>query len=328
MLLGLIEKLRAAGTQPILVKGYSVSSYYAMPETRISGDADIYIAPELEKKALSVLAGEGFSINNSKKSHHIECQHPMIGTVEIHHSLFGKVSSEIWFDGKTKNLFTEKPIEVVTDDGSYLRLGYNDNLIYVTLHMLKHFISSGTSVRMMLDTALCYKEDKEKIDFDKYWALLGKLKMTTVVSAVLHSMKAYCGFKTEDFPNLPDCSENDIAAVMNDTESGGFLGQSDLSRNDLDNEEYNKYIMPAAKYNLRKIKSKIDYYFHAVFPGIQMLKSHYPILVHKVFLVPFFWLRWLARGLKRKLLKVKDKENTASSGKQRVEMFKQLGMLK
>ena len=67
-------------------------------------------------------------------------------------------------------------------DGKITTLGPTDQLIFLTLHMIKHFISGGLSIRMMLDIELHFKVNKCAIDQTRYWNIMKRLKYTKLIN--------------------------------------------------------------------------------------------------------------------------------------------------
>ena len=74
-----------------------------------------------------------------------------------------------------------------------------DQLLCLTLHMIKHFIEGGLSIRMMLDLALHYVKCKEHIDPTRYWNALKQLHYAELVGSVLWIMIKHGGFSETEF---------------------------------------------------------------------------------------------------------------------------------
>lgn len=54
----------------------------------------------------------------------------------------------------------------------YYAMEPTDNLLFLTYHMLKHFIYNGMSLRMMMDNALFAKQHLQSIDRERYVDIL------------------------------------------------------------------------------------------------------------------------------------------------------------
>ena len=93
--------------------------------------------------------------------------------VELHVNLYDEIIQEVWFQGmRDEDFILESLRREKTKEESYLTLGCTDHLLFLMLHMVKHFIISGTSLGMMLDTALFFRKHRAKIDTDRIWKIL------------------------------------------------------------------------------------------------------------------------------------------------------------
>lgn len=149
LVMGLLGRMEAAGIRAVLLKGYSVGRFYASPECRISGDTDVYVLPRDEERAKAFLRGEGFEIaERSETEHHYACTHPDMGLLELHVRFYDELAEEHWFRESALDVFIREEFKRMdSPDGAYYTLGDTDNLIFLTLHLVKHFIHSGLSGR-------------------------------------------------------------------------------------------------------------------------------------------------------------------------------------
>lgn len=141
----LLNELEKEGFAVKLLKGYSAARHYAYPECRDSVDTDIWIAPEQEDDVCAYFEQNGFQIlERSLTSHHSVCQHKRYGKIEVHAKLYDEIVEDVWFGGMDENDFVQEPCEMIeTSDGKYVTLGATDQLLFLTLHMIKHFIDGG-----------------------------------------------------------------------------------------------------------------------------------------------------------------------------------------
>ncbi len=256
---------------------------------------------------------------------------------------FGRSSNVINVTGKTpiykveqKDPDIENILIIGTDDGDYYTLGDTDHLIFIALHMIKHFILCGMSLRMVSDIALFITSKRAEIDFDRVRSVLKKLNYDELFLTVIRAAEIYMEFDASDFPDSERISDEKVEMVLTDLETGGWLGKNNQSARKDGWREYSRLIM------LKK-KSKISYWIYmfrwqnefsakALFPPKKRLVGNYPCLNRFPWLLPLVWLhRILFKGIK-KGKKTKEKivfseNNISEESKRRVEMFRLLGIL-
>lgn len=338
--ISLLGEMERAGIQSYVIKGFAAGVNYAAPEYRISSDADIVIDPADEDRACEFLKHRGFSVKPRwEKGHHAVATHPAAGTIEVHVRLYDDLVEEVWFSHiDTATLLQEPRQQIVTPDGAYWTLGYTDHLIFMALHMVKHFILCGMSLRMMMDVALAIAKHREQVDMERFWSTLRSVQYDKLMNAILWAMVRYCGFAAEDFSGLGQRDDGQIALILDDLEKGGWLGKNAMAARKAGWHEYNRRI-------LMKNKSKMQYRFYmlnwkhsfklsTVFPGRKRLSYHYPCVIKYPFLIPFVWIhRIVFRGFALLHGKtwtesiVHDENEISSESKARVAMFQALDML-
>ena len=341
-ILALIREMEAAGIPVLLVKGYAVGEYYGYPESRVSTDTDLLIRPEDEQKACAFLEAKGFSVTQRwSHGHHATAHHEFYGFVEVHVRLYDELVEDIWF-GKdmSSGFIQEEPLVVHGRDGVYHTLGITDHLLFLTLHMVKHFILSGISIRMILDIVLYISKNREYVDFDRFWSIINRLKYDQLIHCILWASVNYLGFEQESFLGL-DASFADspkVEQVLSDLESGGFLGMQTKIESKAGWLEYNRQIIVKDKgkcgYTLYMIWCKIKSYLRTLFPTRKQLAKQYPYVLQKWWLVPYAWLhRFAFRGIRRLASGettawiVDDKTQLSSTAEKRVQLFRELGFL-
>ena len=336
----LLKRFEEEGIHAVLLKGYAIAGEYCSPECRVSADTDIWVAPKDEEKACEFLKKQGFAVEPRwKNGHHAVCHHPTMGCVELHVILYDEIVEEIWFNKTDGHEFICEPNEKVDgEDGTYYTLGKTDHLIFLTLHMIKHFIISGMSLRMMLDVALFMKNHSQEVNVERFWDTMRNLKYEKCVNTILWAMVQYAGFRTEDFPGIDAISPDGIDEVIADLEIGGNMGMNDKTNREDGWNAYNRELLLKNKsqiaYKLYMVKWQSSNYIKALFPSRIDLAKRYPYVMEKPWLIPYAWThRLLFRGLrtihKGNLIShtVADEKQLTTTGKERLEMFRRLGML-
>lgn len=338
LVISLLDEMEKNGIHAFVVKGFSVSSVYASPESRISADTDICISPEDEEKATEFLRERGFEIQPRwRNGHHFEARHPKMGLLEVHIRLYDEIVENVWFDGIDVNmLICQQHQKIFTPDGDYYTLGDTDLLIFMVLHMVKHFISCGMSLRMMTDVALFMSAKKDVIDSARLWDVMKKLRYDVLLLTVIHTTVKYCGFSADDFCGLGEYNSDKVEAILDDLEKGGWLGKNGYEARQESWQEYSRQL-------LSKRKGRIFYWIYMFrwqngfgltdfFPPVKLLAGNYPCLNKFPWLLPFVWIHRLlfksfSKGRKTKEKIVFNEHNISEESKKRVELFGLLEML-
>ena len=336
-LLGEMEK---AGIHAVLLKGYAIADCYALPECRMSSDADIWIDPKDEERACEFMKQQGFSVEPRwKNGHHAVCHHPSLGYVELHVILYDEIVEEVWFGKMDGAEFVIEPHRLVeSEDGKYYTLGMTDHFIFLALHMIKHFIISGLTAQMMMDVALYFKKHKEEIDVDRFWNTITGLHYHKLFNSILWAMIRYCGFSKEDLLGICAEAPAQVDVLLSDLEEGGWMGFSDKAAREEGWHEYNRQMLLKDKsqvqYVFYMVRWKWAQYMTALFPKKDDLAKRYPYIRKYPWLIPVAWLhRLIFRGIgsirKGALTSqmVTDASQINENAQKRVDLFRDLSMM-
>lgn len=338
-ILHMLEETKALGIDAKLVKGYPIADCYAFPESRSSSDTDILVPLEQEGWMCEYLRSKGFRVDlRGKTGHHDVAQHPKLGVVEVHVHLYNELRRKIWFHAAEDDiLLKEAFVQATTSDTSYTTLGYTDHLIFLTLHMVEHFICTGMGLRMMLDIALFFSKHKEQINVQRYWSIMESLKYTTLVSSILWALIDTGCFDQNDFPGMPGNRPEGIELLLNDLQQGGHMGIKGKHQYD-GAYEYSRQVMLRTKspmqYRLYMLRQKIRDAEKQMFPEKEHLVKLYPVLLTKSWLTPLVRIYRIFAYPIQKIREgaLKDQIRSESSdmpeeAKRRLEMFKVLNMI-
>lgn len=332
----LLQEMKAAGIDAKVIKGYAVSGCYAHPECRGSVDTDILVDAQQEAKAINYLESHGFRIDpRAATSNHTVCQHKKYGIVELHVSLYGELVRDNWFHMLDVNDMVQEST-VAADE--FDTLGYTDQLIFLTLHMVKHFILGGLTLRMMLDIGLYFANHKQRIDTVRYWTTLKNLRYDKLTSAILWTFIRWGRFSEEEFPGISEECPEQTSLILYDLLAGGYMGAKEKNERFESGMEYNRQLILKRKnvlqYRMQMIGWKVKSGTKYMFPSVKMLRKLYPITIRMPILMPFLWgwqvvsfpMKKIASGaLKRD---VRSEQNVISTvAKERVAMFEKLEML-
>lgn len=340
-ILALLGRMEKAGLHAVVLKGCDVARLYANPECRISADTDLLISPADERRALDFLAAEGFEVTErGKATHHSVCRHPTLGLFEVHVSLWEDAFDDVVFDRiGLKEAGREAHRLVAAEGGEYYALGSSDALLFLTLHMMKHFVVTGLGLRMMMDVALYFKSVAGEVDPEWFWGVLRSLRLENTLNCILGAMIEHCGFEKKDFPGMGAYSREDIETVLADMFKGGWQGEHDK---DSRREGWYYYRREKKLSGLGRFR----YFFYirriifmdrlrAVFLPRERLALKYPQLEGQPWKYPFLIVkRILTDGLRRLFSKnrksrqnISDEASLAPQGRERIKMLRQLGIL-
>ena len=335
----LLRELGSLGVDTRILKGYAAGRFYAYPECRDAGDADLLMDPCHEKKVNAFLKDKGFQlIERSPTGHHVVAAHPKYGKIEMHVSLYNGIVEDIWFRDAQNLRLMEEPVIVNEPEGKYETLGDTDHLIFIVLHMVKHFIGSGLTIRMLLDAALYFEKNRETIDKQRFWGIVEKLNYTGIVNAIFSLLIRCGGFSANSFPGMQEQSEEITDALVRDMLLGGYMGGKETHDRHTASMIYNR--RQALKHKskgqylaymvLWKIKSAVV----NMFPSRQLLERAYPVVKKYPVLKPFYrvyrFFEYPVQKLRSGIVKQEirlDDSPTTEIVKRRTELFKKLGLI-
>ena len=338
-MLHLIHEIEQIGVPVQVLKGYSISRLYAYPESRESVDNDILINAEDEAKVYDFLYEKGFTVKGRRPTANDGvCEHKKYGKIEVHVSLYPEITLAAWGNLIDENEFVrEAPYRVTDIDGSYSTLGHTDQLLFLSLHMAKHFIESGLTIRMILDIALHFAMYKDEIDTEHYWNVIRKLKFEKLMNSILGIAVECCGFSREDFPGMLESESTQIEGVLHDLEEGGYMGALEMKERHESGMAYNRRLLLKSKspiqYKVYMMTWKIRSGVKDMFPSYSHLKQLYPCVDKKPLLAPVLWIYQLysypISKLKSGVLKQEiqnDHSKIHELSEKRLQLFEKLEM--
>ena len=290
----ILDELQKNDIDFVVLKGDSVAAIYTEPDLRISGDVDILLDRKDEERALDIFSGYGYSYTKRPEwGNETVLIHPTRKQVEIHVDLYDKSREDIFF-GKVGSI-TEPYMKITTDNlGEIKVLSPNDGIMFLYLHFVKHFLSSGAGIRQLLDIVLYSRYYKDKIKWEDFFEKLESVHYLQLYSYILSAAVKYMGFKQEDLPHV-NYDFNRADKVVADLQHSGIFGhnEADLARfkriyEKRRNEKYGfvDYDEYEKMYNVSKIK--------VVFPPLPIMQKKYKYLEKHSYLLPAAWLQRIA----------------------------------
>lgn len=326
----IIENFEKENIEYCVLKGVCVASVYSMPKLRASGDIDMYVYPESEKKAMKILENMGMNIIPRKEdSHHFEARDKNGGIIEVHVALYNKMLGDIVL--KNKFSVTQPFVAIETGNGFAVNsLGIEDNLNFLTAHLIKHFIKEGCGIRQVTDLLAFVNTYKDEIDMEKYFSVLKEIKFDTFIKNVFGIGVKYFGLQL-------DIYETELSdKILTDIETGGCFGFGEEERNGF----YESFLktrseMTADEFNENLDKKRKQSILKSVFlPGKGFLiRKGYTYLKKSSFLYPIAYAHRIFDVLKlliRKKRKISDlnyKEKSNSTIDDRMKLMEEMKII-
>lgn len=330
----LTQVLEKEGIKCCILKGISLSRLYAVPECRVSCDTDILISASDEVRAYEIMRKMGYTVApRTEYSHHATCTHPNVGTVELHTDLFFEMVNDVVFaQNAVSEDIAEERMEFEFNGYTFTTLDVTENLIYVTLHLIQHFVRSGTSVRQMCDVLMYCRHYKDELDVQRYISLLDSLDYKGIYDVIMSCGVKYMGFSAEELPTFELLDDSVCEEFLTDVEKGGWIGKGRAE----DFTVFHTYGSLRAKGDEKEFKRYLKKYqrkrmIGSVFPKRERLIAKFPFAKNPLLIIPA-WFCWLFYGFK--LLKtgelgsnVEDMQSVSGDDKKRLALFGKLGII-
>lgn len=199
----LVEKMRAADIDAILVKGQGVAQCYEKPLWRPSGDVDLFLSEEDYDKAKAFLIPLATKVETEyESSKHLGMT--IDGwTVELHGSLRGSLSRRInrELECIQDDTFKRNDVRVWDNDGVPIHLlGKENDIVYVFAHFLNHFYKEGVGMRQICDWCRLMWTYRDEIDKKKIEGRIRRIGLVSEWKAFGAYAVEYLGMPIEAMP--------------------------------------------------------------------------------------------------------------------------------
>lgn len=326
----LYEKIKQCGIKPLVVKGLVCRQLYLKPDTRLSGDEDVFIKEKDLRTCDNILIGEGFIRDDDieNPNYEISYHHPKSGMrLEVHTSLF-PIDSE-----KFKRLNREfedafETYETLNINGKEIyTLNYQLHVLYLLFHAYKHFIRCGFGIRQLCDLLVMSEQMREKIDWYNIYFKLKSKHLYVFFVNLLDIGERCLGFDWDKtgFPRPEegryDDQQPDSENLLMDILEAGVYGKSSTGRE----HSVNITLSAADKEGASKVSLK-----SSLFPSIEYMKKEYPYLRRYGWLIPIAWGQRIfayAKKIRKTRKAGNEATNSVAIGKQRVELLRQYDLI-
>lgn len=297
----------------LVVKGIICRHLYPRSEERPSSDEDLLIRKEDMNRLSELLCAQGLTI--VEDSEDVRVFHSSEGLhLEVHTELFAENSDAYGFLNKYFLNAFENTTSTNINGVEIHSLSYDQHLLFLIFHYIKHFLHGGVGIRQICDIAKFILEYQDKLDFDTLWKTLDNLNFLYLIENTLAI--AACIFPQLE-TILPASFHKDYDSYHNlleDIIDAGVYGKSSMERVHSSTITLHAY-SDQGKVSLR----------HSLFPGKTTMVKRYPYLDKHPYLLPVAWLSRIFVYLR------KDSTDTKVSiniGKQRVALLQQYKVIK
>ena len=321
--LTLYEKLRAAGHEPVVVKGAVCRSLYPQPDQRPSGDEDLLIdlaeLPAVHAFLLSVGLTTDTPELPAEPVHEITYTDGEALRIELHTSLFPPDSRAY---GDLNALFSGALARTVTVpiEGTPIRtLAPTDHLLYLICHAYKHFLHAGIGIRQICDIALFSLRYETEIDWEVLQNVCERLNLEQLVKAMYAIADKHLGLRS------PVCfADGDIdeLPLLADILTGGVYGASD------DNRQHSSTITLNAV-SAQRQGSRPRGALSSLFPSRAYMERHFRYVKKHPWLLPLAWAQRIWNYLThRSGERSVSPAESVRIGNRRVQLLKEYGILR
>ena len=151
----LFDRLREAGTNPVLVKGQGIAQCYERPLWRASGDVDLLLCGDDYEKAKALLLPQAVRVSTEYTAFkHVGLNLAGGFEVEIHGTQHTRLSRRVdgMIDDVQREIFSGGKVRPWMDgDTRVLLPAPDEDVIIVFTHILHHFFFEGIGLRQICD---------------------------------------------------------------------------------------------------------------------------------------------------------------------------------
>lgn len=317
----IMEQMEAQGIAYLFFKGFEIRCCYPIKELRVSGDIDLLVHPRSLSPLKEIVYAYGF--------HAIDLDDDVWSfasgdlTLEVHtkliyHNIHNQVDYVSYFSDAWDHA-------AVFSQGYRWQLKKEYHLLYLFVHMAKHFDGSGCGVRMLLDVTAYIHHYGELLDWTFLRQEFEYLKLDTFVRRILFLCRRWFGLKIPEYNfEMDEIHYEDLCAFILSGGTFGFYGRDIHAK--LCRDEYR------STDHQRHIRARIRAYRKICFPSrSNMIIYGYPILQRYPVMLPFTWFHRGMRSIfsqnRTPLRLLHSMANTRLASQEQFEILCNLGLI-
>jgi len=253
------------------VKGLEISRYYPDPYVKTMGDCDITVHKEDKERAADVLCEMGFR----------EPEHDRLSTSEFHfhkNDLLFELHHALIYGEEAGETENNDFLDYFSDCWNHVeknKLEDSFHLLYLIIHLRKHFMNKGIGLRQFLDIALF---SNAGINWKYVEDELEKLDLLRFTRNVYGLIDAWWNVKT---PFTGEISSEFIESATEEIMDAGVFG--------FENDNGENHFINNSMHGSGLFMQKIRY----MFPSYNEMCKHgykYPHLKGRPYLLPYYWI--------------------------------------
>lgn len=317
LFLQIYQKLRDGGVKALVVKGLILRNLYPQPDSRPSGDEDLYVPMDQFLRATEILQTCGQVLIQESKEENI-FEDPGCGLrIELHGGLFDREAKAF---GRYQALFDsafQDPAVHQIQGVCVLSLSYDLHFLFLITHLAKHFLVCGVGIRQILDIVMYAEAYRNQIHWDMVYQKLKEQGLLVLTANVMAIGREY--FDLDPAVPVPQM-KTDCGALLEDILEAGVFGNSTRAR-----LHSSAFTLEAAEG--RRAASAGMLLSH-LFPSCKSLRGRveYAYLGEKPWLLPWAWVKRIGSYLHHRESKNQEKE-MMEMGLQRVKLLKKYGII-
>ena len=294
--LQILQEMRQAGLQPLVIKGIVCRSLYPHPDHRTSGDEDVLIPPGQFDACHRILKKHGLhpvdpaqDIHSAYEVSYRKADSPIY--IELHKSLFPPESAAY---GDMNRFFAGAGSRAVTltIDGSEIpTMCSTDHLFYLICHAFKHFLHSGFGIRQVCDIILFANAHGREVDWQQVLNNCREIHADLFAAALFRIGQRYLTFDPDEacYPEQWRSIRVDEQMLLTDILEAGIYGDGTMSR------KHSSGITLNAVSAQKQGKATGGSVLKTAFPPADSLEARYPYLKQYPFLLPVAWASRLVK---------------------------------
>ena len=283
--LELYAQWRQAGLKPLVVKGLICRQLYPMPDSRFSGDEDVFSGPDQFKACQKIMLSAGLEpCGTGLDTYEIPFRRegsPLY--IELHKALFPQ-DSDIFGDcNRFFDSVFERSVEVDVQGAVLYTLCPTDHMLYLIVHAYKHFLHSGFGIRQVCDMILYANAYGAQVDWKYVLRKCRAIRAEKFAQALFAIGEKYLAFSPEQacWPSSPQI---DPDPLLEDLLRGGIYGSAEKSRLHSSNMTLNAVAAD------KKGKKSGGNLLKTVFPPAKSIEGRFPYLRRMPYLLPVAWV--------------------------------------
>jgi len=264
------EKLKEQSIPYLFFKGADIARYYPIPVLRTMGDVDILVHPADKEAAYQVLNEMGFNCT-TRNDYEWPCYKEWL-EIELHH----EIANKMWAIDQAQKEFCDDVWHYAeSEDGLEYHLELEYHLIYLLIHLKKHFMNNGVGFRQFMDLAVISMQD---LNWNKITEYLLRSDMMPFAQTCYGLVRLWFGVSTAIGAKITDSFFEEATQQIFANGVFGF--------DDADNR------LNKTTTQIRSGKRKVIVFLRKIFPDYEYLCNTGPFsfVRGKPYLMPAAWI--------------------------------------